>query len=37
MLHEPGFRPEKDYGIDSLMVTRENAAQMYRRFTVEAR
>ena len=34
MLHEPGFRPEKEYVIDSLMVTKENAAGMYRRFTV---
>jgi len=37
ILHEPGFRPEKDYVIDSLMVTPENAAEMYRKFTVEAR
>jgi ribose transport system substrate-binding protein len=34
MLHEPGFRPEKEYVIESLMVTRENAAEMYQRFTV---
>jgi len=34
MLHEPGFRPEKEYVIESLMVTKENAAEMYRRFTV---
>jgi ribose transport system substrate-binding protein len=34
MLREPGFKPEKDYVIDSLMVTPENAAGMYRRFTV---
>ena len=34
MLHEPGFRPEKEYVIESLMVTRENAAEMYQRFTL---
>src|SRR5579863_5299197 len=34
MLHEPGFQPEKEYVLESLMVTRENAAEMYRRFTV---
>jgi hypothetical protein len=37
MLHEPGFRPEKDYVIESLMVTPENAAEMYERFTVEGK
>ena len=34
MLHEPGFRPEKEYVIESLMVTKENAAEMYAKFTV---
>jgi ribose transport system substrate-binding protein len=34
MLHEPGFRPEKDYVIDSVMVTPENAAAMYEKYTV---
>ena len=34
MLHEPGFRPDKEYVLESLMVTKENAAEMYRRFTV---
>jgi hypothetical protein len=34
MLHEPGFRPEKEYVLESVMVTKENAAEMYRRFTV---
>ena len=34
ILHEPGFRPQKDYTIDSVMVTPENAAEMYRKFTV---
>ena len=34
ILHEPGFRPQKDYTIDSVMVTPENAAEMYKKFTV---
>jgi ribose transport system substrate-binding protein len=34
ILHEPGFKPEKDYVLESLMVTPENAAQMYEKFTV---
>ena len=34
ILHDPGFKPDKDYTIDSLMVTPENAAQMYEKFTV---
>ena len=34
MLHDPGFQPEKDYMLDSLMVTPENAQQMYDKFTV---
>jgi ribose transport system substrate-binding protein len=34
MLHEPGFKPEKDYMLESLMVTAANAAQMYERFTI---
>lgn len=34
MLHEPGFQPDKEYVLDSQMVTKENAAEMYRRFTV---
>jgi ribose transport system substrate-binding protein len=33
ILHEPGFRPEKDYVLDSLMVTPANAAEMYQKFT----
>jgi len=28
ILHEPGFRPEKEYVIESTMVTPENAASM---------
>ncbi|HYW46344.1 MAG TPA: substrate-binding domain-containing protein [Bryobacteraceae bacterium] len=34
ILHEPGFKPDKDYTIDSIMVTPENAAKMYEKFTV---
>jgi ribose transport system substrate-binding protein len=29
MLHEPGFRPEREYVIDSTMVTPANAASLY--------
>ena len=35
ILHEQGFRPEKDYTLESVMVTPENAAQMYQKYTVE--
>ncbi len=34
ILHEPGFKPEKEYTLESLMVTPDNAAQMYDKFTV---
>jgi ribose transport system substrate-binding protein len=34
ILHEPGFRPDRDYVLDSILVTPENAAQMYQKFTV---
>lgn len=34
ILREPGFKPEKDYVLESLMVTTENAAQMYQKFTI---
>jgi len=34
ILHEPGFKPDRDYVIESLMVTPVNAGQMYARFTV---
>jgi len=34
ILHDPGFKPDKDYTIDPIMVTPENAAQMYEKFTV---
>ena len=34
ILHEPGLRPEKQYNIDSVMVTPANAAEMYKKFTI---
>src|SRR5664279_5517867 len=34
ILREPGFKPEKDYVLESLLVTTENAAQMYQKFTI---
>jgi ribose transport system substrate-binding protein len=34
ILHDPGFKPEKDYLLESVMVTSDNAAQMYEKFTV---
>ena len=34
ILHEPAFKPEKDYVLESVMVTPENAAQMYQKFTL---
>jgi len=34
ILREPAFRPEKDYVLESAMVTPENAARMYEQFTV---
>jgi ribose transport system substrate-binding protein len=34
ILHEPGFRPQKEYVLDSVMVTSGNAAQMYGKLTV---
>jgi len=35
ILHQPGFRPEKEYLLDSVMVTPDNAAELYKKFTVE--
>ena len=35
ILHERGFKPEKDYTLDSVMVTPENAAAMYAKYTVQ--
>ena len=34
ILHEPGFQPDKDYTLDSVMVTSENASQRYAKYTV---
>ena len=34
LLREPGFKPEKEYVLESAMVTAENAAEMYQRLTV---
>ena len=34
ILHEPGFKPDKDYLLQSVMVTPENAAAMYDKLTV---
>jgi ribose transport system substrate-binding protein len=34
ILREPGFKPEKEYVLESVMVTRENAARMYDKFTI---
>jgi len=34
ILHEPGFKPEKDYVLESQMVTSDNATQMYSKFTI---
>lgn len=36
ILKDPAFKPEKDYTIESTMVTPANAAEMYQRFTVNA-
>jgi ribose transport system substrate-binding protein len=36
ILHEPGFRPEKGYVLEAVMVTPENAAQLYEKFTTKA-
>jgi ribose transport system substrate-binding protein len=34
ILREPGFRPEKDYVLESVMITPENAAKMYEKYTI---
>jgi ribose transport system substrate-binding protein len=34
ILREPGFHAEKDYVLESLMVTAGNAPQMYEKFTI---
>src|SRR5215831_16412026 len=33
MLREPGFKPDKEYTIESILITPENAQQMYQKFT----
>lgn len=37
ILHDPSFRPERDYVLESVMVTSANAADMYRKLTVGAK
>jgi ribose transport system substrate-binding protein len=34
ILREPGFQPQKDYNIDPVLVTAQNAAEMYQKFTI---
>ncbi len=34
ILREPGFRPDKEYTIESMMVTPSNAAELHKKFTV---
>lgn len=34
MLHDPSFHPQKDYSIESTMVTPANAPAMYAKFTI---
>jgi ribose transport system substrate-binding protein len=34
ILRDPGFHPEKQYQIDSQMVTPANAAEVYKRLTL---
>ena len=34
ILHQPGFKPEKDYVLEPVMVTPDNAGRMYQQFTV---
>ena len=35
IMREPGFKPDKIYTMQSVMVTPENAAEMYTKFTVQ--
>ena len=35
LIHEPDFVPEKEYMMESAMITAENADEMYERFTFE--
>ena len=34
ILHEPGFRADKEYVLESVMVAPDNAARMYEKFTI---
>jgi ribose transport system substrate-binding protein len=34
ILHEPGFKPDKEYVLESVMVTAGNAAEMYENSTI---
>jgi len=34
LLHDPSFKPDKDYKLDSVMVTPANAAELYQKLTV---
>ena len=35
ILREPGFKPEKEYMMESAIVTPENAAEMYEKYTAD--
>jgi ribose transport system substrate-binding protein len=35
MLHDPNFKPKKDYSVPSQIVTPQNAARLYRQFTIQ--
>ena len=37
ILHDPSFKPERDYVLESVMVTPANAAEMYQKLTVGAK
>ena len=37
ILHDPNFKPERDYVLESVMVTPANAAEMYQKLTVGAK
>src|SRR5579863_3331899 len=36
ILHDPGYHPVKEITLSSVMVTRENAGQLYRELTVNS-
>jgi ribose transport system substrate-binding protein len=35
LLHDSTFKPEREYTLDSVMVTPQNAAEMYAKFTAQ--